>query len=124
MMKRFRILLADDDIVMLAAIGRLLSPHFEIAGMVEDGHSLVEAALRLNPDVIVSDISMPKLNGIEAARRVHYILPRIKFIFLTMHENRSYRKAALSVGASGYVLKSCARKELLEIVFGAVEGTR
>src|SRR5579864_3043737 len=69
-MKRTRILLADDDLPMLAAISKLLQAEFEVVGMVSDGHSLVEAAFTLQPDVIVTDISMPKMNGIEAVRKI------------------------------------------------------
>lgn len=115
-MKRIRVLLADDDLLMLAAIGELLQADFEIVDKVSDGDSLVEAAFKLKPDIIVSDISMPKLSGIEAARRIRVSLPGIKFVFLTMHANSSYRREALSVGAAGYVLKSSAREELTKTV--------
>jgi DNA-binding NarL/FixJ family response regulator len=115
-MKRIRVLLADDDLLMLAAIGDLLQADFEIVDKVSNGDSLVEAAFKLKPDIIVSDISMPKLSGIEAARRIRVSLPGIKFVFLTMHANSSYRREALSVGAAGYVLKSSAREELAKTV--------
>jgi DNA-binding NarL/FixJ family response regulator len=119
--KRIRILLADDDLNALAAIRKLLQSDFEIVDVVQDGSSLVEAALRWRPDVIVSDISMPKLNGIEAARKILDSLPGIKFIFLTMHASIAYRRAALNLGASGYVLKSSAREELTQSVRDAFQ---
>jgi DNA-binding NarL/FixJ family response regulator len=101
---------------MLTAIGELLQADFEIVDKVSDGDSLVDAAFKWKPDIIVSDISMPKLSGIEAARRIRVSLPGIKFVFLTMHANSSYRREALSVGAAGYVLKSSAREELAKTV--------
>ena len=118
--RRVRILLADDDLPMLAAINRLLNPDFEIVDMVSDGDSLVEAAVKLRPDVIVSDISMPKLNGIEAARLIRQSLPEVRIIFLTMHGNRTYRTAAVNLGVSGYVLKSSAYEELTKAVRGCL----
>jgi DNA-binding NarL/FixJ family response regulator len=121
-MKQTRILLADDDLPMLAATGELLQAEFEIIGMVSDGHSLVEAAFKLQPDVIVTDISMPKLNGLEAVRRILPTLPGIKFIFLTMHSGTAYRREAQSLGAAGYVLKSSAREELNQAIHHALEG--
>lgn len=118
--QRIRILLADDDLQMLAAINRLLNPDFEIVDMVSDGDSLVEAAVKLRPDIIVSDISMPKLNGIEAARLIRRSLPEVRIIFLTMHSNRAYRTAAVDLGVSGYVLKSSAQEELTKTVRGCL----
>jgi DNA-binding NarL/FixJ family response regulator len=119
-MNRIRILLADDDVLMLATINKLLQADFEIVDAVSDGRSLVEAAFKFKPDVIVSDISMPRLSGFEAARKIRGSLPGIKFIFLTMHGSRGYRREALSVGASGYVLKSSAREELTKTVHAAL----
>ena len=99
-MKRTRILLADDDPHMLVCLNALLQPDFEVVGAVSDGHSLVEATFKLHPDVIVTDISMPKMNGIEAVRTIRCVLPDIKFIFLTMHDANGYRREARSVGAA------------------------
>ena len=120
-MKRTRILLADDDLPMLAATGKLLAPDFEVVDMVSDGNSLVDAAVRLRPDVIVTDISMPKLNGIEAIRRIRGSLPEIKFIFLTMYDAKRYRKEAQVLGAAGYILKSSAQEQLSEAIRTAVQ---
>lgn len=122
-MERTRILLADDHLEMQAGINTLLKAAFKIVGTVSDGTALVEAALKLHPDVIVTDISMPKMNGIEAVRRIHRMLPDIKFIFLTMQNGDSYRREARRVGASGYVLKSAAREELSQAIRHAIEGT-
>lgn len=122
-MKRTRILLADDDLPMLAAISKLLQAEFEVVGMVSDGHSLVEAAFTLQPDVIVTDISMPKMNGIEAVRKIRGTLSGIKCIFLTMHGAKGYRREAQSVGAAGYVLKSSAREELNQAIHHAIQGS-
>jgi DNA-binding NarL/FixJ family response regulator len=108
---------------MLAAINKLLQADFEVVDMVSDGHSLVEAALRLHPDVIVTDISMPKLNGIEAVRTIRSSLARIKCIFLTMHAANGYRREAQSVGAAAYILKSSALEELKPAIYHAMEGS-
>jgi|SRR5580704_598759 DNA-binding NarL/FixJ family response regulator len=121
-MKRTRILVADDDLHMLAAIGKLLQADFDVVDMVSDGFSLVEAALKLQPDVIVTDISMPHLNGIEAVRRIRVCLPGIKSIFLTLHDANVYRREAQSAGAAGYVLKSSAREALNQAIHDAIEG--
>lgn len=121
-MKRTRVLLADDDMQMSATIKELLQTDFEIVGTVSDGRSLVEAARKLLPEVIVTDISMPEMNGIEAVRAIGRILPEIKFIFLTMHNGDRYRREAQRVGAAGYVLKSAAREELSRAIDHAIEG--
>jgi DNA-binding NarL/FixJ family response regulator len=115
-MKRPRILLADDDLQMLATINKLLQADFDVIDMVSNGHLLVEAAFELRPDVIVTDISMPIMSGIEAVRRIRGSLPGIRFIFLTMHSANAYRKEAQSVGPAGYVLKSSAREELSQAI--------
>jgi len=122
-MERIRILLADDDVPMLTATSKLLQADFVVVAMVSDGHSLFEAALKLHPDVIVTDISMPKLNGIEAVRTIRSSLPRIKCIFLTMHAASGYRREAQCVGAAAYILKSSAREELKPAIYHAMEGS-
>jgi DNA-binding NarL/FixJ family response regulator len=114
--KRPRILLADDHPVFLSGLRSLLETECDVMGVVGDGRSLVEAALRLKPEVIVLDISLPQLNGIDAARLIKKELPDTKILFLTMHSNLSYLKDALATGASGYVLKTSAREELLGAV--------
>jgi DNA-binding NarL/FixJ family response regulator len=115
-MKRPRIVLDDDDLHMLATTHKLLRADFDVVDMVSNGHLLVEAAFELRPDVIVTDISMPIMGGIEAVRRIRGSLPGIRFIFLTMHAANAYRREAQSVGAAGYVLKSSAREELNQAI--------
>jgi DNA-binding NarL/FixJ family response regulator len=112
--KRTRILLADDDLQMLAIIQGLLQSDFDVIEAVSDGHSLVEAAFKLHPDIVVTDISMPVMNGIEAVREIRSVMPEIKCIFLTMHAARGYRLEAKKVGAAGYILKSSAYKDLTQ----------
>jgi DNA-binding NarL/FixJ family response regulator len=119
--KRSRILLADDDLLMLAKVRNLLQADFEVIDAVSDGRALIEAAFKWKPDIIVSDISMPKLNGIAAAREIRDSLPNIKVVFLTMHGERWYRAEALRVGAAAYILKTSAREELNQAVHDATE---
>ena len=121
-MKRPRILLADDHALTLEGIRAVLAPHYEIAGSVADGRALVEAALRLKPDLIVVDITMPNLSGILAARQIKKSLPGIKLLFATMHSSSAYVRAALEAGGTGYVLKSAVREELLDAVQSVLRG--
>jgi len=121
-MKRTRILLADDHLLTLEGIRAVLEPHHEIVGMVTDGRALVDAALRLKPDLIAMDITMPLLNGIDAAVQIKKSAPEVKLLFVTMHINPAYLEAALHAGGNGYVLKSAAREELLEAIKRVMEG--
>lgn len=121
-MKRKRILLADDHKIVLDGLKRILEPHFEIAETVEDGRALVSAADRLAPDVIVVDISMPLLNGIEAIRQIRKKDPHVKVVFLTMQPDVTYAIRAFEAGASGYVLKHAASSELLTAIYEALKG--
>jgi DNA-binding NarL/FixJ family response regulator len=114
--KRPRVLLADDHPLVLTGLRALLETECEVVGAVSDGRSLVESAMRLRPDVIVVDIGLPILNGMDAARQIKKDLPDIKILFLTMHGNLEYLKNALAAGASGYMLKTSAREELLGAV--------
>ena len=111
-MDRPRILLADDHPMILEGLGRLLERECEIVGKVEDGRALVEASQRFKLDVVVLDLSMPLLNGLEAARQIKKIAPKTKLIFLTMHADATYANEAFQVGASGYLLKRSAASEL------------
>lgn len=95
---------------------RLLSGEFEIAGTVTDGRAVLEEAKRLNPDVVVLDVSMPELNGIEAARRLSTILPTAKIVFVTQQLDPAYVHAAFAAGAMGYVAKQSAAKDLVEAI--------
>lgn len=109
---RTRVLLADDDLQMLVKIDKLLEPDFDVVERVSDGRALVEAALKFRPDVVVTDISMPRLNGLEAVRQIRGSLPGTKCIFLTLHDENDYRLEAQAAGGEAYVLKSAARREL------------
>ena len=121
-MKRARILLADDHPLTLEGIRAVLEPHHEIVGTVTDGRALLDAALRLKPELIVLDITMPLLNGIDAAVQIKKSLPGVKLLFVTMHVNPAYLEAALNAGATGYVLKSAAREELLDAIKSVLDG--
>jgi len=120
-MKRPRILLADDHTLVLEGIQKILQDDFDVIEMVEDGRALVEAAQRLEPDVIVLDISMPMLNGLEAARQIKKLMPNSKLIFLTMHADPTYATEAFQVGASGYLLKRSAASELTQAIHAVLK---
>lgn len=121
-MSKARILLADDHLIVLEGEKTVLAERFEIVGAVSDGRSLLEAALYLKPDLVVLDVSMPLLSGIEAAFRIKANLPEAKLLFFTMHSEISYLQAAFEAGAAGYVLKSAGNKELLSAVQQVLEG--
>jgi DNA-binding NarL/FixJ family response regulator len=115
-MKRLRVLLADDHRMFLAGLRKLLEPAFDVVDAVEDGRALIAAAAKWNPDVIVTDVSMPLLNGIDAARALAAAGCRAHLIFLTMHGDALYRKQAMNAGASDYVLKRDAPDKLLAAI--------
>lgn len=117
-----RILLADDHQLMLEGLARLLSSEFEVVGTVRNGRALIAEAERLRPDVIVIDIGMPELNGIEAARRLSKSLPNSKLVFVTQQLDPAYLHAAFSAGAKAYVAKQSAGKELVEAIRMALRG--
>lgn len=121
-MKRARVLLADDHRIIVEGLRGILEPEFELVGAVEDGRALVAAAQKLNPDVIVADISMPMLNGIEAAQQLKRANSPAKIIFLTMHPDVTYATRALEAGALGYVLKHSASSELVTAIREALRG--
>jgi DNA-binding NarL/FixJ family response regulator len=122
-MKRIRLLLADDHQVVREGLARILDrPEFEIVGSVPNGAALIEAATRLDPDVILADVSMPVLGGMEALRQIRRIKPEAKVIMLTMHPEVPYALEALSAGASGYVLKSSPNDELFAAIHEALRG--
>jgi DNA-binding NarL/FixJ family response regulator len=121
-MKRPRLLLADDHRIVLEGLRGILEPEFEIVGAVEDGRTLVAEAKRVSPDVVVADISMPGLNGMDAARQIKKIDERIKIVFLTMHADVSYAAGAFDAGASGFVLKHSAPQELITALREALQG--
>jgi len=121
-MKRPRVLLADDHRLVAEGLKSLLSAEFELVGLVEDGLALIEAAGKLRPDVIVADITMPHLNGIDALVQLKRNDKRVRVVFLTMHPEVAYARRALEAGASGYVLKHSAPAELVAAIRAALDG--
>ena len=121
-MKKVRVLLADDHNIVLMGLRSLLETEFEIVGSVQDGRSLVNQAALLHPDVIVADISMPQLNGIEAIRKIKKTDQNTKIVFLTMHMDITYATSAFEAGASGFVLKHSAPSELVTAIHEAMKG--
>jgi DNA-binding NarL/FixJ family response regulator len=121
-MGRPRVLLADDHALLLGAFEKLLAGECDIVGQVSDGRALVAEAEKLKPDVIVLDISMPLLNGLEAGRQIKQKLPDVKLIFLTMNEDPDLAAEAFRSGASGYVLKRSAASELSTAIREASQG--
>src|ERR1700682_357680 len=119
---RARLLLADDHTLLLEGIRLMLEPEFELVGSVEDGQALLTVAKALKPDVILLDISMPVLNGIDAAHQLKKILPSAKLIFLTMHADADYVTEAFRAGAAGYLLKRSAASELLTAIREVLNG--
>lgn len=117
-----RILLADDHVLMLEGLIGLLKRDYEIAGTAQNGRELLDLAERLHPDIVLLDVSMPELNGIEAARRIRAALPHIKIVFVTQQLNPEYCQAALQAGAIGYVAKQSAGSELLNALRLAEQG--
>jgi DNA-binding NarL/FixJ family response regulator len=121
-MNRLRILLADDHPMVLEGVAKILEDEFEIVGKVEDGRALVAAAQQLNPDIIVSDMTMPLLHGLEACRQLSQLTIASKVIFLTMHADVAYAKEAFQAGASGYLLKRNAASELIDAIHTVIQG--
>lgn len=121
-MKKPRLLLADDHKIVLEGLRSILEPEFEVIGTVEDGLTLVAEAQRLKPDVVVADISMPGLNGMDAARQIKRMNAHIKIVFLTMHSEASYAAGGFDAGASGFVLKHSAPQELIAAIHEALRG--
>jgi len=117
-----RVLLADDHTLLLGAFEKLLASECEIVGTVSDGRELVVAARRVKPDVIVLDIGMPLLNGLEAGRQIKQILPEVKLVFLTMNEDSDLAAEAFRAGASAYLLKRSATVELLTAIREVMNG--
>jgi DNA-binding NarL/FixJ family response regulator len=122
--KKIQILLADDHNIMRRGLRLLLErqPGFAVVGEVSDGRQAVECAEATKPDVIVLDIAMPNLSGIEAAQRIHALLPRAAIVILSMHSDEGYVLRALKAGAKGYVLKDSAENDLIEAIKAVSEG--
>jgi DNA-binding NarL/FixJ family response regulator len=123
-MSRTRVLLADDHTLLLEAFKGLLEPEFEVVGAVADGRAALAAAQELKPDVVVLDIAMPRLNGLDAARQFRAVSPHLKLVFLTMNPDPDVAQEALRVGASGYLLKTSAASELGKAIREAVRGRK
>jgi DNA-binding NarL/FixJ family response regulator len=121
-MSRPRILMADDHLMMLEAFKAVLEPVVEVVGMVTDGRALLEEFSRLHPDVVLLDVAMPLLNGLDAGRQLKVRQPSVKLIYLTMNPNPDLACEALRLGASGYVLKSSSVPELKQAIQEALAG--
>ena len=111
-----RVLLADDHSLVLEGFRRILEDQCELVGMVEDGRALLEAAQKVKPDIVILDVSMPLLNGIDAATQLKKVQPSVKVIFVTMHADADYVRSAFEAGASGYLLKRSAVDELEQAI--------
>ena len=111
-----RLILADDHTILLEAFGKLLEPFCDVVATVADGHALLEAVARLRPDVVVLDINMPLLNGLDAARQIKGMVPSAKLIFLTVSEDPDFAAEAIRMGASAYLLKKSAASELFQSI--------
>jgi DNA-binding NarL/FixJ family response regulator len=118
------VILADDHEATLDRIARLLEPKFEIVGTAGDGATLLNAVEKLDPDLVILDISMPIMNGIDAARQLQYTGSRAKIVFLTIHDEQDYVRACLEAGALGYVVKPRLATDLLVAVDEALAGRR
>lgn len=119
---RAKVLIADDHLLIVEALTKLLEVHFKVVGAVSDGHALLSAASELQPDVVLLDLSMPMLNGVDAGRQLKMALPRVKVIVITMNEDREIAAAALRTWASGYLLKKSAGSELVLAIQEVVRG--
>ena len=121
-MPKTRVLLADDHVVIARGLGELLKDTFDLIGIVHDGRALVETTERLRPDVVVTDISMPNLNGLDAIRKIRAFDPGIKVVVLTMHGDTATAVSAFRAGARGYVLKVSAEEEFITAISEVAKG--
>lgn len=121
-MKRPRIIAADDHRIVVEGLRSLLEPEFELVSVVADGRELIEKHDQVRPDLIIADVGMPHLNGIQAMRKLREAGSKTRFVFLTMHPDPEYAAEALESGASGYVLKHSAPEELVAAVREALAG--
>jgi DNA-binding NarL/FixJ family response regulator len=121
-LRRPRVLLADDHQMLLDALKGILEPRCDVVGTVGDGRALLEAAAKLQPEIIVLDIAMPRLNGLDAARHLKRTMPKVKLIFMTMNEDPDLVGEAFRAGASGFLLKQAAAFELTEAIDKVLKG--
>ena len=121
-MTKPRVLLADDHTLVVEGFRKLLEEEFDLVGTVEDGRALLKTATTLQPDVVLLDIAMPSLNGIEAARQLKKMMPEVKIIFVTMHADPAYVTEGFRAGASGYLLKRSAAAELVQAIQVVLKG--
>jgi DNA-binding NarL/FixJ family response regulator len=121
-MRKPRVMLADDHTLVVDAFRRLLEPEFEIVGTAADGHELLERAPELRPDVVVVDLGMPLLNGMDAGMELKRVLPNIKIVVLTIADDSEIAALALRQWASGYVLKTSAAWELAKAIREVLKG--
>jgi DNA-binding NarL/FixJ family response regulator len=119
---KLRIVLADDNRTIIAGVRELLDERFEVVDTVEDGQQAIDAVRMLNPDVLLMDISMPVMDGLEAARCLHRLNCRTRIVFLTIHEDPDFVAAALAAGASGYVTKARLRRDLVRAIDETMQG--
>ena len=122
-MKRITLLLADDHDVLMDSLVHILRRDFDVVGVARDGRTMIEMAKETRPDLIVADISMPNLNGIDAAKMLRQDIPSIKILFLTMHSDFLLVGDAFRAGASGFVLKSCDMSELVKAIHSIAKGS-
>jgi DNA-binding NarL/FixJ family response regulator len=120
--RRTRLLMADDHTLVLEGIRKLLESEFDLVGTVEDGQALLREAGQLQPDVVLLDISKPRLNGIEACRQLVKLMPNVRVIFLTMHADVVYVEESFRAGGAGYLLKRSAASELTGAIHTVMRG--
>jgi DNA-binding NarL/FixJ family response regulator len=121
-MKRPRVLLADDHLMLADALRKVIEPRCEVVGTVADGRALLEAADRLRPDIVVLDIGMPHLNGFDAGKKLKHTLPNVKLVFMTMHDDPYLVGEAFRAGASAFLLKEAAASELTDAIDQVLKG--
>ena len=121
-MSRPRVLLADDHRMLADALTQVLEPRCEVVGVVSDGRALLEAAAKLNPDIVVLDIAMPRLNGLDAGRQLKARMPNVKLIFMTQHEDPYLVGEAFRAGGSAFLLKEAAASELIDALDQVLRG--
>jgi DNA-binding NarL/FixJ family response regulator len=119
-MKRTTILVADDHPMICATLRKMLEPVHDLIGCVGDGQTLVKSALDMKPDLILVDLGLPGLNGLEAGRELKKLMPGLKLIFLTMNRDPDIVREAFRIGASGYVLKDAMGEDLLPAIHDAM----